>query len=49
MLIFADVHEMERDREGVAILMNNECHSAVIDFGLLALEQYSQAQEERRG
>ena len=30
--IIADVQEIERAREGVAVLMNNEWHSVVIDF-----------------
>ena len=31
--IIAGVQEMERPREGVAILLNDVWHSAVIDFG----------------
>ena len=31
--IIGDVQEMERTKEGVAILLNNVWHSAVIDFG----------------
>ena len=34
--IIADVQEMERAREGVAILLNNVWHSAVIDFGCVS-------------
>ena len=30
--IIAGIQEMERTREGVAILLNDVCHSAVIDF-----------------
>ena len=30
--IFAGVQEMERAREGVAVLLNDVWHSAVIDF-----------------
>ena len=33
-LIFAGVHKMERAREGVAVLLNDVWHGAVIDFGL---------------
>ena len=31
--IIAGVQERERDREGVAILLNDVLHSVVIDFG----------------
>ena len=31
--IIAGVQEMERAREGVDILLNDVCHSEVIDFG----------------
>ena len=31
--IIAGVQEMERAREGVAILLNGVWHSAVVDFG----------------
>ena len=34
----AGVQEIERAREGVAILLNDVGHSAVIDLGMLALE-----------
>ena len=30
--IISNVHEIERAREGVAILLNNVWHSVVIDF-----------------
>ena len=30
--IFADVQEIERVREGVAVLMKDDCHRAVIGF-----------------
>ena len=33
--IIADVQEMERAREGVAILLNDVWHSAVVDFGFV--------------
>ena len=31
--IIPDVQVIEREREGVAVLMNDEWYSAVIDFG----------------
>ena len=34
--IIADVQEMERAREGVAILLNDIWHSVVIDFGCIS-------------
>ena len=34
--IIAGIQEMERAREGVAILLNDVCHSAVVDFGSLS-------------
>ena len=34
--IIAGVKEMERAGEGVFILLNNVCHSAVIDFGCVS-------------
>ena len=34
--IFASVQEMERGREGVALLLNDVWHSAVIDFGCVS-------------
>ena len=34
--IIAGVQEMERDREWVAILLNDVWHSAVIDFGCVS-------------
>ena len=37
-VIFSGVHEMERVREGVAVLLNDEWHSAVVNSGVLALE-----------
>ena len=36
--IITGVQEMERAREGLAILLNDLWHSAVIDFDVLALE-----------
>ena len=35
-VIFAGAHEMERTREGVAILLNDEWHIAVAKFGFLS-------------
>ena len=32
-VVIAGVQEMERDREGVAILLNDVWRSAVVDFG----------------
>ena len=34
--IIAGVQEMERTREGVAVLLNDVWHSAVIDFGCVS-------------
>ena len=34
--IIAGIQEMERAREGVAVLLNDVCHSAVIDFGCVS-------------
>ena len=34
--IIAGIQEMERDREGLAILLNDVGHSAVIDFGCVS-------------
>ena len=34
--IIAGVQEMEKAREGVAILLNDVWHSAVIDFGCVS-------------
>ena len=34
--IIADVQDMERAREGVAILLNDVLHNAVIDFGCVS-------------
>ena len=31
--IIADIQDVERVREGIAVLMSDEWHSAVIDFG----------------
>ena len=35
-IIFANVQEMERPREGVAILLNNVWHSAVVKSGCVS-------------
>ena len=35
--ITADVQEIERAREGVAVLLNNMWHSAEIDFGCVTI------------
>ena len=34
--IITSVQEIERARKGVGVLMNNEWHSAVIDFGCVS-------------
>ena len=34
--IIAGAQETERDKEGVAVLMDNEWHSTVIDFGCIS-------------
>ena len=34
--IIVSVQEIERAREGVVVLMNDEWHSAVIDFGCVS-------------
>ena len=36
LVIFAVVHEMERAKGGVAILLSDVFHSAVIDFGCVS-------------
>ena len=35
-VIFAGVQEMERAREGVAVLLNDVWHSAVVKFGCVS-------------
>ena len=35
-VIFTGVHEMERAREGIAVLLNDVWHSSVVKFGSLS-------------